>query len=232
MKLIMENWKKFIMESNEEPLGKYVWPSAVKGHPMADEPDTDIEEILYQQLHNHFGAIAPLSDEAINAIKQILDSGQYTHVFQRIPKGKVLRGMRLPIAWFENYAPEALLNLPIERKDPMDWGMPIPIKPMIYKPKGKYGAASSWTSDWKSARRFTTLWSKNTIPVILHSNYESGYFMSTMPFKKYKGGRYKDIFGIKKLNPNAHEKEVILFGECTVTAVQIYTTKQEVEKLR
>ena len=82
----MENWKKFIMESNEEPLGKYVWPSAVKGHPMADEPDTDIEEILYQQLHNHFGAIAPLSDEAINAIKQILDSGQYTHVFQRIPK--------------------------------------------------------------------------------------------------------------------------------------------------
>jgi hypothetical protein len=232
MKLVMESWRKFVLESSEQPLGKYVWPSAIKGHPMADEPDTDIEEILYKQLHNHFGAITPLSDEATTAMKQILDSGQYTHVFQRIPKGKALRGMRLPIAWLENYAPEALLSLPTERKDPLDWGPPIPIKPMTYKSKGKYGNASSWTYDWRSARRFTTMWKKETLPVILHTSMDSGYFMSTMPFKQFKGGRYKDEFNIKKLNPNAHEKEIILFGECTVTAVQIYATKKDMEKLR
>jgi hypothetical protein len=233
MKLIMENWRKFVTtEASDQPLGKYVWPSAVKNHPMADEPDTDVEEMLYQQLHNHFGAIAPLSDEATEVIKQILDSGQYEHVFQRAKKGRAMRGMRLPLDWLEKYAPEALLGLPTERKDPMDWGDPVPIKPMTYKSEGKYGNASSWTPDWKSARRFTTQWSSDTIPVILHSTFESGYFMGTSSFKQYKGGKYKDAFGIKKLNPNAHEKEIILFGECTVTAVQINATQQDVEKLR
>ena len=232
MKLIIENWRKFVLESLNQPLGKYVWPSADKGYSMVDEPDTNIEEILYQQLHNHFAAISPLNNEAISAIKQILDSGQYTNVFKKITKGTALRGMRLPLAWLEKYAPEALLDLPVERKDPLDWGPPVPIRPMAYKPEGKYGNASSWTYEWRSARRFTTMWKKDTLPVILHSSFESGYFMSTSSFKKYKGGRYKDVFGIKKLNPNAHEKEAILFGECTVTAVQIYATKQDVEKLR
>jgi len=229
MKLLLENWRKFVAETDEKLLGKYVWPSAVKDHPMADEPDTDVEEMLYQQLHNHFGAIAPLSDEASQVIKQILDSGQYEQVFRRVKKGIALRGMRLPLDWLEKHAPEALLGLPTEMKDPMDWGSPVSIKPVTYKPEGKYGNVSSWTSDWKSARRFTTLWSSDTIPVILHSNFESGYFMGTSSFKQYKGGRYKDIFGIKKLNPNAHEKEIILFGECKVTAVQINATKQDVE---
>ena len=70
-------------------LGKYVWPSALTGYP--DEPDTDIEEMLYQQLHNHFGAIAPLSLEAITAIKQILDSGDYSNVFSKCESGPMYR---------------------------------------------------------------------------------------------------------------------------------------------
>ena len=115
VKQLMENWRKFVAESVEKPLGKYVWPSAIKGHPMADEPDTDVEEMLYQQLHNHFGAIAPLSDEATEVIKQILDSGQYEHVFQRVKRGTAMRGMRLPLDWLEKHAPEALLGLPTER---------------------------------------------------------------------------------------------------------------------
>ena len=53
MKLTEAKLKALILETMEEGiLGKYVWPSAIKNHPMADEPDTDIEEILYQQLHN------------------------------------------------------------------------------------------------------------------------------------------------------------------------------------
>ena len=231
MKLLMERWQKFVMEIDEQPLGKYVFPSAVKNHPFADEPDTDIEELLYKQLHNHFGAIAPLNDEATEAIKQILDSEQYTNVFQRVKGGRALRGMRVSLAWLQKYAPQALLNLPTEMKDSLDWGEPESIEPMTYKSEGKYGNASSWTTDWRSARRFTTRWSSDTLPVILHTSMDSGYFMSTAPFQKFKGGRYKDEFDIKKLNPNAHEKEIILFGDCIVTAVQINATQQDVKKL-
>ena len=48
MKLLREYIRELLKE--EGVLGKYAWPSAIKNHPMADEPDTDIEEMLYQQL--------------------------------------------------------------------------------------------------------------------------------------------------------------------------------------
>ncbi|HCI72430.1 MAG TPA: hypothetical protein DHV30_18285, partial [Balneola sp.] len=41
---------------SEGSLGKYVWPSANKSYDPPFEPDTKVEEMLYQQLHNHFGA--------------------------------------------------------------------------------------------------------------------------------------------------------------------------------
>ena len=56
--------------------------------------------------------------------------------------------------------------------------------------------------------------------------------MYTDGLKRYQGGRYKDEFGIKKLNPNAHEKEILLFGDCVVTAVEINATKQDIERLK
>lgn len=213
-------------------LGKYVWPSAIAGHPMADEPDTEIETLLYQQLHNHFGAIAPLNDRAITAIQNILNSGEYTNVFSRCMSGRMFRGMRVTLPWLEEYAPEALVNLPTAMKDPIDWGSPIAISPKLYRPAGKYGKVSSWTGLREAARIFTTLWSANTVPVILHSNCDSGYFMSTRPFKRYKGGIYKDMLDIKKLNPNAHENEVLLFGECLITAIEINATVRDIAKLR
>ena len=230
MKLLREYIRELLSE--EGILGKYAWPSAIKNHPMADEPDTDIEEILYQQLHNHFGAISPLSGEAVSAIQQILDSGLYNTTFSRCNSGPVLRGMRLPVSWLEQHASEALEGLPTERKDPMDWGGPVPIAPITYKSEGKFGNVSSWTRFWKEARRFTTLEVDGTVPVILHSDCSSGYFMHSDGFKRYQGGRYKDEFGIKKLNPNAHEREILLFGDCTVTAVEINATKQDIEKLK
>ena len=229
-KILREYIRRILRE--QSVLGKYAWPSAVKDHPMADEPDTDIEEMLYQQLHNHFGVIAPMNDAAIAAVQQILDSGEYSNVFQRCESGQMLRGMRLPVSWLEQYAPEALEDLPVEMKDPKDWGSPVQIAPMVYKSEGKFGGVSSWTGDWDSARNFTTMWSANTVPVILYSDCNTGYFVSTMGFKRYQGGRYKDEFGIRKLNPNAHEKEVLLFGDCTVTAVEVNATQRDIERLR
>ncbi len=230
MSLLREYIRELLKE--EGVLGKYAWPSAIKNHPMADEPDTDIEEMLYQQLHNHFGAISPLSAGAVNAMQQILDSGSYNTTFNRCNSGPVLRGMKLPVSWLEQHAPEALKGLPTERKDPLDWGGPVSIAPMTYKSEGKFGSVSSWTNIWKEARKFTIQWSTGTVPVILHSDCSSGYFMYTDGLKRYQGGRYKDEFGIKKLNPNAHEKEILLFGDCVVTAVEINATKQDIERLK
>ena len=228
MNLLREYIRELIRE--EGVLGKWVWPTAMGGD-TSDEQDTDIEEMLYQQLHNHFGAIAPLSDEAIAAVQQILDSGEYSDVFSRCKKGRMYRGMRVTLSWLEDHAPEALEGLPVTMKDPIDWGDSIPIT-MTYVPEGKYGKVSSWTGDREQARMFSTRYVADTVPVILHSDCNSGYFMSTMGMKRYKGGRYKDEFGINKLNPNAHEREVLLFGDCTVTAIEINARQKDIERLK
>lgn len=230
----MKQLRQYIRQILKEEgiLGNWVWPSAIKNHFMADEPDTDIEEMLYQQLHNHFGAISPLSNEAISVIQQILDSELYTNVFKSCKSGPVLRGIRLPVSWLEQNVPEVIAALSDDPTDPVDWAPPTQVKPFAYKSEGKYGTVSSWTGDWKAARRFTTQWSPDTVPVILHSDCSTGYFMYTDAMKRYKGGRYKSEFGIRKLNPNAHEKEILLFGDCQITAIQINITKQNYEILK
>jgi hypothetical protein len=230
MKITHKQLRRLITEAM---LGKWVWPSALKGHSMINEPDTAIEEILYQQLHNHFGAIAPINDDAILALQQILASGQYSEIFVPCKSGPILRGMRLPVSWLEQHAPEAITTLTDKEKDPVDWAPPVVIKPLMYKSEGKYGNVSSWTNDWMTARRFTTQWSPDTVPVILHSDCSTGYFMYTQSFARYKGGSYRDKFDIRKLNPQGKsEKEILLFGECYVTAVQVNITKQDYARLK
>ena len=100
MKHLRQYIRQIILE--DSALGKWVWPSAL-GPTAPDEPDTDIEEKMYQQLHNHFGAIAPLSDEAITAVQQILDSGEYSDVFSRCDSGRMYRGMRVSLSWLEEH---------------------------------------------------------------------------------------------------------------------------------
>ena len=228
MKHLRQYIRQIILEDGA--LGKWVWPSAL-GPTAPDEPDTDIEELLYRQLADHFGGYGALSGEGITAIQQILDSGEYSDVFSRCNEGQMYRGMRVKLPWLEQNAPEALEGLPVKMKDPIDWGDPTPIT-MAYVSEGMYGKVSSWTGDREQARVFSTYYSPDTVAVILHSNCNSGYFMSTMGMKRYKGGRYKDEFGINKLNPNAHEREVLLFGDCTVTAIEINARQKDIERLR
>ena len=224
--------RKYIRELLREQaaLGRFVWPSAM-GPTAPNEPDTDLEEMLYQQFHDHFTGYGALDDEAVAAIQQILDSGEYSDVFARCNEGRMYRGMRVGLEWLEENAPEALEGLPTKMKDPIDWGDPTPIN-MTYVSQGMYGRVSSWTGNRESARVFSTYYSPGTVGVILHSNCSSGYFMSTWRMGRFKGGRYKDEFGIKKLNPNAHEREVLLFGDCTVTAIEINARQQDIERLR
>ena len=218
-----------IKESNGI-LGKSVWPTATKtwrDSPDAWpklEPDTEIEKKLYKQLHKHFGAVLkggpPLDSESIEAIKQILSSGDYAHVFQRCSKGTVQRGIKAPIEWVMQHAQEAYNSIPTDR-GVIDWSEVIPVN-FTYKPQGQYGEISSWTGDPKTAKQFSTKYKPDSVSVVLHAECGSGFFLGSSGFKPYKGGVYQYDSGepIKKLNPNPHERELLLIGDCQITGIQ------------
>ena len=224
-----------ITESNGI-LGKSVWPTATatwRDSPDAWpklEPDTEIEKKLYKQLHKHFGAILkkgpPLDSESVDAIKQILSSGDYAHVFKRCPKGTVQRGIKAPIEWVMKHAPEAYNSIPTDR-GVIDWSEVIPVN-FTYKPQGQYGEISSWTGDSKIAKQFSTKYKPDSVSVVLHAECSSGFFLGTSGFKPYKGGiyQYDDEKPIKKLNPNPHERELLLIGDCEIIGIQFRGPKK------
>ena len=229
MKLLREYIRELLVE--EGILGKWVWPTATKGD-EPDEPDTEIEKKLYQQLHKYFATSsylvkggAPLDSESVKAIQQIIAAGDYPTVFQRVEGSQAMRGMRVTYKWIKRHAPQVLEQLP-EEGSGGDWTDVIPAD-FAYRSKGKYGKVSSWTNDFKAARSFTTQWSQNTVGVILHADTSTGYFIGTASFSNYKGGIYKDEFGIEKLNPQGRgEKEILLFGNCQIIGVQIAGSKR------
>ena len=235
MKLIEEYIRELIL--NEEGiLGKYVWPTAAKGLELIDEPDTEIEKKLYQQLHKHFGTSSymikgtpPLDSESVEAIKQIISAGDYPVTFRRVEGSQALRGMRVTYKWLKKNAPQALEQLPediVGNRSAYEWNEPVPAS-FTYRSRGKYGQVSSWTNNYKVARSFTTQFNTDTLPIILYADTSSGFFIDSWGFSNYKGGIYKDELGIKKLNPQGRgEREIILLGDCRVVAVQINGTKK------
>ncbi len=232
MKLLREYIRELLKEDGI--LGKWVWPTAVKGD-QPNEPDTEIEKKLYYQLNKHFGSSSymikkdqpPLDAEAIGAIKQILASGEYPNTFERCSSGEVMRGMRVTLPWLKRNAPEALAALPDkdlpEWNSSFTWNEPVPVS-FAYSSKGKYGQVSSWTNDWKIARSFTTNANKpKTLECILYSDCSTGLFMHTQAFSRYRGGDYE----VSKLNPQGRgEREIMLLGDCQITAIQLYGTKE------
>ena len=51
--------------------------------------------------------------------------------------------------------------------------------------------------------------------------------MGTTSFSNYRGGIYKDEFGIEKLNPQGRgEKEILLFGNCRIVGIQMAGSKK------
>ena len=229
MKLLREYIRELLTE--EGILGKWVWPTATKGD-EPDEPDTEIEKKLYQQLHRYFSTSsyrvkggAPLDAESVSAIQGIIASGDYPTTFQRVEGSQAMRGIRVTYKWIKRYAPQALELLP-EEGSGGDWNNLVPVS-FSYKSKGKYGKVSSWTNDFKVARSFTAQWSKNTVGVILHADTSSGYFMGTTSFSNYKGGIYKDEYGIEELNPLGRgEREILLFGNCQIVGIQLAGSKK------
>ena len=229
MNLLREYIRELLNE--EGLLGKYPWPTASKGD-LPNEEDTEIEKKLYQQLHKYFSTSsyrvkgeAPLDAESVKAIQQIIAAGDYPTTFERVEGSTAMRGMRVKYSWIKKHAPEVLEQLP-EEGTGGDWNDEV-VANFAYKSKGKYGSVSSWTHDFKVARSFTTQYSKDTVPIIIHADTSSGFFISTWGFSNFKGGIYKDEYGIDELNPQGRgEKEILLFGNCNIVAVQLAGSKK------
>ena len=88
MNLLREYIRELLVE--EGILGKWVWPTATKGD-EPDEPDTEIEKKLYQQLHKYFATSsyrvkggAPLDPESVKAIQQT-QKNKPAHTNSRVP---------------------------------------------------------------------------------------------------------------------------------------------------
>ena len=225
---------KIKLKESNGILGKRVWPSAnpmyQKHLDIFGEPDTEIERKLYLQLHKHFNTTSawvkdnepPLDAESVKALKSILSSGEYAEDFRKCnnPQGTMLRGMFVPLEWVRQNAPGALEAMSSDT-GVIDWNKPFPTN-FTYKSQGKYGGVSSWTPNKRVARIFAgNRTPGGEINCVLYAKCDSGLFMSTEPFAKYKDGEYKKDHGIKRLNPAKGEQEFLLFGECQVVAIQL-----------
>ena len=233
---------KIKLKESRGALGKRVWPSAnpmyQKHLDIFGEPDTEIEKKLYLQLHKHFNTTSawvkdnepPLDAESVKALKSILSSGEYAEDFSRCSNSQatMLRGMFVPLEWVRKNAPGALEAMSPDT-DVIDYNKPFPTN-FTYKSQGKYGGVSSWTPNKRVARIFAGNRTRGgEISCVLYAKCDTGLFMSTAPFAKYKGGEYKKDHGINKLNPARSEQEFILFGECQVMAIQLRGPKKNKE---
>ena len=246
MKLLRE-YIRVLLEDKE--LGKYVWPSAdprLKNNLEAlEEPDTPIEARIYQALHRHFttssyrlSGDAPIDPTSAEAIKRILVSGEYSDTFQQCASGKAVRGMSVTLPWLKKNAPEAWEAMPDQKpeewKSSYVWGKPIPVS-FTYTPKGKYGEVSSWTKSTKTAKVFAGQIgpNKNKMECILWAECGSGLFLDTRPLDRFVGGVYAGEMDIQRLNNmggDDGEKELILFGGCQVTHIQLFGTKDRLRR--
>ena len=250
MKLLRE-YIRTLLEAGE--LGQYVWPSADPKLRSVDNPngpseeDTSVEKQIYQALHKHFTTSSyivkknnpPIDPTSAEAIKRILASGEYSDAFQKCASGRAVRGMSVTLPWLKRNAPEAWEAMPDQKpeewKSSYVWGKPTPVS-FTYTPKGKYGEVSSWTKSQETAKVFASPINRNDnakIECILWAECGSGLFLDTRLLDRFVGGVYADEMDIQRLNNlggDEGEKELILFGQCQVTHVQLYGTKDRLRR--
>ena len=244
MKLLRE-YIRTLLEAGE--LGQYAWPSAdprLKNIEPVEE-DTSIEARIYLALHRHFTTSSfrlkgdvPIDPTSAEAIKKILASGEYSDTFQQCKSGRAVRGMSVTLPWLKKNAPEAWEAMPDQKpeewKSSYVWGKPTPVS-FAYTSKGKYGEVSSWTKSTETAKAFASqIGPKKKIECILWAECGSGLFLDTRPLDRFIGGVYHDEMNIQRLNNlggDEGEKELILFGQCQVTHVQLFGTKDRLRRI-
>jgi len=217
MKLILENWKRYLKEHEEEkPLGKYVFPKDMSPPDPEKEKEinTTLEDELRGALADHFRGTEVWSDP-INAIKELIANNDYPEIFKRYTKGEVYRGIYVTREWMkETFGDAPEFEILHKESDPkmleVDYNAIVPLL------EGRL--VSSWTTDYMQAVEFSKAPSTSkssygygkdiSLILVADSRKEKNYFIDMNPFYDYKFG-YR--FAI--------EAEVLAVGEIKTTKV-------------
>lgn len=175
------------------------------------EQNTEIEDILQDELMQHFGVNKPMSPESAELLQNMLAKGwpkDYYKIFKAPSNTKIaFRGVRLPPAWF-------VKNIG------SDW------KAQFKKGKGSvelnttFGSGNkpvaSWTTDRSVATRFSAVRSdKKGVGVILHAKVSDNQnkFLDAKPM-------YKNV---PEFSLYDYEAELLGIGDINIYKVELNT---------
>ena len=212
MKLIFENWKKFLEEHEDKeyeddeedlPLGKYVFPKEliIPDPEKSKEENTTIENALERVISDHF-LQTNLPDrglknsDSLKIIKDLIDRNLYPEVFKRYTEGEVYRGIYVSRKWMEQaFGDTGEFEALHKESDPemveVVYNTIIPLYP------GRL--VSSWTTQFDSAKSFAKAPSTSdssyaygkdiSLILVADASDSENYFIDMEPFYDYKFGK-------------------------------------------
>jgi hypothetical protein len=211
MKLILENWKKFLKEHEDEeyeddeedlPLGKHVFPKEliIPDPEKSKEKNTTIENALERVISDHF-LQTNLPDrglknsDSLKIIKDLIDRNLYPEVFKRYTEGEVYRGMYVSRKWMKEAFGDKFERLHKESGSEM-----VEIAYNAILPLYPGRLVSSWTTELEEAKSFANAPASNTegswsygknISLILVADASDSlnYFIDMEPFYDYNFGK-------------------------------------------
>tara|TARA_R110002124_G_scaffold13954_1_gene63071 strand:+ start:110 stop:817 length:708 start_codon:yes stop_codon:yes gene_type:complete len=197
MKLILENWKKYLKEEEEKPLGKYVWPkdSLLVDPEKEKEINTALEDKLKDSVEDHFKGTL-LNRNSVADLKYLINKDLYPKIFKRHTKGEVYRGIYVTREWMKKtFGDTGEFETLHKESDPemveVDYSTIIPlIQDRI---------VSSWTTQFDSAKSFAKAplasqsssgYGKNiSLVLVADASDPLNYFIDMDPFYDYKFGK-------------------------------------------
>ena len=155
---ILRQWIREVLDakSAQKLVGKYLWPKE-RGLDV-DEPNTDYENKLFKSLIDSIASEFPMSQEQINTIKDLADTGKYSDILKYKTRGRLYRGITVTNSWFEQSfglsSQDAVMQSEVQKVSSYEKAYKLPadlVKGIVW---GTDGALSSWTTNFKSTLEF------------------------------------------------------------------------------
>lgn len=143
-------------------LGQYAFANNRHDRGVPPEPDTHVEKILLMRLKTHFEYNARLTNQEVEMLNKMLESGWYEKVLARPTAKIVYRGMSGDVLWVQKTFPhinwESELRQAVAKHKP--WG--ISNEAYLLNESG----GTSWSVDTEIAKSFAVPIDTNQFSVI------------------------------------------------------------------
>ena len=144
--IVAKKNKDLISSDNKDkgPLGLYAFPGARSDKDLPNEPNTELEDKLFDNIYSHFFDDLKLSKNTFNKIQQLIKSKKYSDIFNFYKSGPIYRGMSI----------SKQLSKKLQKN-------------FIYKPRD---ATSSWTWNKSVAYDFSEGGNMNDVSIVLKAS--------------------------------------------------------------